>query len=156
MPALLEKKELRPARPLTFFDQMRDEMDRMFEGFPLVRQGLPLFKAETPFIPALEIEEKNGVMLVKADLPGLKKEEVTVEVTPQGLAISGERKAEMKEEKEGYFRSERTYGEFYRFVPLPEGALVDKALATFKDGVLEVQVPLPKKEVAAVKKLPVL
>lgn len=156
MPALLEKVGLKPAKPLTVFDQMRDEMDRLFEGFPFVRPGLPAFRIETPFVPTLEVQEKNGVLLVKADLPGMKKEEVKVEVTEQGLAIHGERKAEMKEEKKGYFRSERTYGEFYRWVPLPEGSLVDKAIATFKDGVLEVQVPLPKIEKVEPKTLPIL
>jgi HSP20 family protein len=158
MPALLEKKEVRPVRALTFFDQLRDEMDRMFEGLPFARTGMPLFKNEMSFVPTIEVQEKNGVLLVKADLPGLKKEEVNVEITPEGLALAGERKSEVKEEKpkEGYFRTERTYGEFYRFVPLPEGAMIEKAIATFKDGVLEVQVPLPKLEKKEAKKLPIL
>jgi HSP20 family protein len=154
MPALLER--IRPARPLTLFDQLRDEMDRMFEGFPMAWPAMPVFRPEAAFVPAIEVMEKKGVLLVKADLPGLKKEEVSVEITPQGLTIAGERKSEVKEEKEGYYRTERSYGEFSRFVPLPEGALIDKAIATFKDGVLEVQVPLPKLEKAESKKLPIL
>lgn len=155
MPALLERLTRKPA-PLTVFDQMREEMDRLFEGFPFARTGVPAFRMDAAFVPPLEVQEKNGILLVKADLPGMKKEEVKVEVTEQGLAISGERKAESKEEKKGYFRTERSYGEFYRWVPLPEGALVDKAIATFKDGVIEVQVPLPKVEKVEPKSLPIL
>lgn len=158
MPILLEKPAVLPVRRLSFFDQMRDEMDRLFESMPLMKATWPAGRFEAPFVPAIEVQEKNGVMLIKADLPGLKKEEVTVEAAAEGVTIAGERKSEVKEEnkKEGYFRTERTYGSFSRFVPLPEGALVDKALATFKDGVLEVQVPLPKVEKIEAKKLPIL
>jgi len=155
MPMLLEKPEVRLGRPLTFFDQMRDKINRIFESLPLARPNAPVWRQEMLFVPAIEVQEKKGVLLVKADLPGLKREEVTVEVTAQGLTITGERKAETNEEnkKEGYFRTERLYGKFYRFVPVPEGALVDKATATFKEGVLEVQVPLPKEEKLEPKKL---
>ena len=159
MPTLLAKPAVLPVRRLSFFDQMRDEMDRLFDGMPLMKTtNWPAWRPDMPFVPAIEVLEKNGVMLVKADLPGLKKEEVSVEVAAEGLTITGERKSEMKEENKrvGYFRTERTYGTFSRFVPLPEGALIDKAIATVKDGVLEVQVPLPKLEKVEAKKLPIL
>ena len=158
MPTLLDKPALLPARRLSFFDQMRDEMDRFFADVPMLRTTWPEWRGDTPFVPAIEVQEKKGILLVKADLPGLKKEEVVVEVTTDGLMLKGERKSEVTEEhkKEGYFKSERTYGAFTRFVPLPEGALIDKALATFKDGVLEVQVPLAKAEKVEAKKLPIL
>lgn len=138
MPALLEKVVAAP-RSFALFDQMRDELDRMFEGYPLAR--LAPWKDMT-FTPAIEIAEKEGAFFVKADLPGLAKDNVKVEVTAEGLTISGERKEEKEEKKTGYYRTERLYGSFERFVPLPEGALIDKAAATFKDGVLEVKVPL--------------
>ncbi len=115
MPALLEKPVVKP-RALSMFDQMRDEMDRWFEGYPPGRFGFAPWRAEVPFVPALEVAEKDGAMFVKADLPGLKKEDVKVEVTAEGLAITGERKAETEEKKEGYFRTERLYGAFERFV----------------------------------------
>ena len=115
-------------------------MDRLFDGMPLVKANWPTWRPDMPFVPAIEVLEKNGVMLVKADVPGLKKEEVSVEVAAEGLTITGE----------------RTYGTFSRFVPLPEGALIDKAIATVKDGVLEVQIPLPKLEKVEAKKLPIL
>jgi HSP20 family protein len=147
MPALLEKV-IKP-RKLSVFDQLRDEMDRMFEGLPLARTAFAPWRAELSFVPPLEIVEKNHALVVKADLPGLKKEDVKVELVPEGITITGERKEEKEEKKEGYFRTERLYGSFERFVPLPEGALLDKAVALFKDGVLEVTVPLgaaPKPE----------
>lgn len=167
MPAVLEKKPEATERalvrdPFTLMDRMRDEFDRLFEGFGSHRlaptwPAFPAlqFKTEAMWMPALEVSEKNGNWVVKADLPGMKKEDVTVEVTPEGLTLKGERKTEFTEEKkeEGYFRTERTYGEFCRFVPLPEGAMVDNITASFTDGVLEVITPVPKVEKILPKKV---
>ena len=146
MAALLEKPVMRP-RKLSLFDQLREEMDRMFD-MPAPRFGLAPWR-EVAFVPPLELEEKDNTLFVRADLPGMKKEHVKVEVAPEGVTITGERKEEKEEKKEGYFRTERLYGSFERFVPLPDGAVLDKALAEFEDGVLTVTVPLgnvPKPE----------
>jgi HSP20 family protein len=151
MPALLEKRVTPSA--LSLFDQMREEMDRIFEGYPFPR-WTP-WKAEMTFVPALEIVEKDNALFVKVDLPGMKKEEVKVEMTAEGLTITGERKEAKEEKKEGYFRTERLYGAFERFVPLPEWALVDTATANFKDGVLEVKIPLGKVPTPEPKTLPI-
>ena len=153
MPALLEKTAIKP-RKLSLFDQLREEMDRMFETVPLARVGLAPWR-EMIFVPALEVAERNNTLFVKVDLPGMKKEDVKVEVLPEGITITGERKEEKEEKKEGYFRTERLYGSFERFVPLPDGALLDKAAAKFKDGVLEVTVPLGAAPKAEVKTLPI-
>lgn len=152
MAALLEKPVMKP-RKLGLFDQLREEMDRMFD-VPAPRFGFAPWK-EMTFIPALEIEEKGNALLVKADLPGLTKEDVKVEVAPEGLTITGERKEEKEEKREGYFRTERLYGSFERFVPLPDGAMLDKAVAEFKDGVLKVTVPLGAVPKPEVKTLPI-
>jgi HSP20 family protein len=88
-------------------------------------------------------------------LPGLKKENVRVDVAVEGVTITGERKEAKEETKEGYFRTERLYGSFERFVPLPEGAVLDKAVAEFKDGVLTVTVPLGNVPKAETKTLPI-
>jgi HSP20 family protein len=85
-----------------------------------------------------------ATVAARADLPGLKKEDVKVEVSDGHLAISGERKRE-SEEKKQFYRCEREYGSFYRAVPLPEGVKLEDVKATFADGVLEVSVPLPAK-----------
>lgn len=96
--------------------------------------------------PEIEVVEKNGELKVHADLPGMKKEDINVEFTDNALIISGERKQETEEEREGFFHTERNYGSFYRSIPLPEGAILDKANAVFHDGVLEVTLAMPKKE----------
>ena len=89
--------------------------------------------------------------MVKADLPGLTKDDVKVELTDKLLTISGERKDEKEDKREGFYRSERSYGRFFRQIPLPEGVKTDKANATFRKGVLEVTMPAPKMESPARK-----
>ena len=81
--------------------------------------------------------------MIRADLPGLCKEDVKVEVSDDMITIEGERKQEKKEEREGCYYSECSYGSFYRVIPLPEGADASKATAEFHNGVLEVAVPAP-------------
>jgi HSP20 family protein len=123
--------------PWSFMRRFTDEMDRFFhEG----REG-----GETAmWSPSIDVRENDNNLVVSADLPGLNKDDVKVEVSDEGLSIRGERKREHEEKREGYYRSERTYGSFYRVVPLPEGANVEQARANFKDGVLEVTVPIPQ------------
>ena len=94
-------------------------------------------------------------MLVHADLPGLKKENVKVTITGGLLAIEGERKTETEEKKGGYIHTERNYGRFYRAVALPEGADAEKVTAEFADGVLAIMVPVPEKTGPVVKEIPV-
>jgi HSP20 family protein len=152
--ARFEEPTLNLRDPLRMFDWMREEVDRLLDTVPFARV-FPTTRVEAPWMPALEVFEKNGNLHIKADLPGLKKEDVAIEVTAEGITIKGERKSEFTEEKkeEGYFRSERTYGEFCRFVPLPEGAVVDKITASFINGVLEVITPVPKVEKILPKKV---
>ena len=95
--------------------------------------------------PEIEVFEKDKRLFTRIDLPGLKKEDVKVEVTDGYLAISGERKREEDERNEEFYRCEREYGSFYRAVPLPEGVKLEDVKAMFADGVLEVSVPLPAK-----------
>jgi HSP20 family protein len=132
--------------PFAMLRQMTAELDRMFEE-PF-RFPWPAFRAlepreEVEWLPKIEVMEKDNRLLTKIELPGMKKEDVKVEVTDGYLAISGERKREAEEKKGEYFRSEREYGSFYRAVPLPEGVKLEDVKAAFADGVLEVSVPLP-------------
>ena len=107
----------------------------------------PLFEGAMPaWMPDVEVFERGNELVVKADVPGMKREEITVEIADQVLTICGERKRE-KEEKEGeVYRTERTYGSFFRSVTLPDGAKLDAAIATVKDGVLEVKMPMARIE----------
>ena len=98
------------------------------------------------FAPPLEVLEREGHLVVRADLPGLTKDDVHVEVTDEALTIEGERRAEHEERQGGFFHSERRYGRFRRQLPLPEGVNADQVTANFKDGVLEVTMPAPQRQ----------
>lgn len=128
--------------PFALAQRMFDEMDRSFGRL------VPWFGGRTEageaWWPSVEVLEKEGNLVVQADLPGVKKEDVQVEVTNGDLQIRGERKREREETGRGYYRSERSYGSFSRYIPLPEGAKTDEARAQFKDGVLEISIPVPE------------
>jgi HSP20 family protein len=93
--------------------------------------------------PEVEVLQKNNELTIRADLPGLKRDEVSVEVTDNAVTIQGERKREHEVEREGDYRTERSYGSFYRVIPLLEGAISDQAKASFRDGVLDITMPAP-------------
>jgi HSP20 family protein len=112
-----------------------EEMDRMFRGKS---------QAVETWAPTVDIQRCNGDLVVTAELPGLRKEDVKVEVTENALIIEGERKLEHKEDHEGYHRYERSYGNFYRAIPLPEGAKTDQTKAELNDGILRISVPVPE------------
>ena len=93
--------------------------------------------------PEIEAFQKGDQFVVRADLPGLSKDDLSINVTDDAVTIQGERKAEHKDEREGYYRSERSYGSFCRVIPLPAGTITDQAKANFRDGVLEITMPAP-------------
>lgn len=142
--ALAPKEFFAPAFPfsrffgLSPFGLMRsfsDEMERVFRGAAPITDG-------GPWAPAVDIQQCNGNLVVTAELPGLKKEDVKVELTDDALIIEGERKREHKEDHEGFHRWERSYGQFYRSIPLPEGAKTDQTKAELADGVLKISLPV--------------
>jgi len=139
---------------------LADEMDRFFDDFfgygggsryhqpsgLASTQGLSRGLGQSLWSPQVEVRERDGKLVVCADLPGARKEDVHVEVHDNALILQGERRQENEQNQEGYYRSERSYGRFYRSIPLPEGVNPEQAQATFKDGVLEVAVPLPQEQ----------
>ena len=143
--------------PFAFMRRFAREMDRLFEDFGLesgfhmprfLTRGRELLRREAGFVPAewsprIDVLEREGQFVVRADLPGLSKDDIKVEVSDDLITIQGERKHEKKEEREGYCYSECSYGSFYRAIPLPEGADASKATAEFRKGVLEITVPAP-------------
>jgi HSP20 family protein len=139
--------------PFALMRQMTSELDRMFDEptWPSFRTR-PIPEA-VAWYPEIDVFEKDNRLVTKIDLPGMKKEDVKVEVTDGQLAISGERKREAEEKGEEFYRCEREYGSFYRAVPLPEGGKIEDVKATFSDGVLEVSVPLPARPEAKVRKI---
>jgi HSP20 family protein len=136
------------------FDRLADEINRVFDDFGFGREWLaprweprlsmPVRGAAGSFwAPVIEVYQRNDEFVVRADLPGLKKEDVKIDVTDNALTIQGERRQEEETERRGVYRSERSYGSFYRTIPLPEGAITDQAKATFNSGVLEITMPAP-------------
>lgn len=132
--------------PFSLMRRMLEDMDRMFEGLGGARGGLegsttggfaPMWS------PAIDVIEREGRFVVRADVPGLSPDEIRLEVRDGALLLEGERRQEVEVEgEEGIYRSERTYGRFSRVIPLPEAADVDKAAARFENGVLEIEIPM--------------
>ena len=142
--------------PFSVMKRFGEEMDRLFSDYGLNRDWIPpalVGEAGRTWQPQVEVFETNGELVVRAELPGLKREDVKIELTDDGLTIQGERRSEHEENGEGYYRSEFSYGSFRRRVPLPEGANPDDATAKFHDGVLEVTMPARKPVARAARKL---
>lgn len=144
--------------PFATLRQITSDLDRMFEQWPSVRQ--PIFArlgtfGPAPWFPKIDVFERDNRLVTRVDLPGMKKEDVSVEVIDGHLTLSGERKRETEEKKDQVYRAEREYGSFYRSIPLPDGVTLAQIKATFADGVLEVSVPLAAAPAAEVKKVPI-
>jgi len=141
--------------PYEFMRNMSEEIDRLIDGLggraaalgtatPRgAREGVDFWPAWTP---PVETIQKPNALVFRADLPGLKPDEVNVSLGDGLLTISGERKQEHEDKRDGFLRTERSYGTFYRAFPLPEGAEEDRIAASFKNGVLEISVPFSERE----------
>jgi len=126
--------------PFTLMRRMQEELNRAFSpsgsGSSSAGAGSGLW------VPPIEIAYRDGNFVVSAELPGIPDENVTVEIDDDAIVIQGERQIEHTETKGGMTRTERRYGEFYRAIPLPDGADPEKARAEFKNGVLQITVPV--------------
>jgi HSP20 family protein len=96
------------------------------------------------WVPSMDLVETTESFVLRADLPGLTEADVSIELEENVLTVSGERKAEHEETKEGFYRMERSFGQFRRSLTLPEGVDAEKIAATFDKGVLEVRIPKPE------------
>ena len=130
---------------------LRDEIDRLFESplTELTRTSQLL----SGWTPSLDVYEEKDNFVVKAELPGMKKEDIEVSLHDGSLSISGERKTESKHDDSEVYRAERFFGRFQRTVTLPTAVAADKVQASYKDGVLTII--LPKTEEAKPKKIDV-
>lgn len=160
-PAMTEPWESWPE-----MQKFAEEIERVFDDFgvgfgrshwprELLRRGRRLFgrglegmSVPGTWMPRIEVTQKGNEYVVSADLPGLTKEDIKVEAADGMLTLRGERKSETEKSEKGYHHSERTYGQFFRSIPLPEGAEIEKIAATFKNGVLTVKVPTPAPKAA--------
>jgi HSP20 family protein len=145
--------------PFAMMRRISDEMDRLFENFGVGRGAWPTFdrggwsddaqaaqQVPSMWAPHIEVAERDGKLLVQADLPGIKREDIDVQVEADAIVIQGHRQQERSANESGYYRSERSYGSFYRTIPLPEGTNADSASASFRDGVLRIELDAPRQQ----------
>ena len=124
-------------RPFPDFADMHTRLDRLFED--LVATG-----EKREWTPAVDVIREKDKIVVRADMPGIKPEDIKIEVEGDILTVSGEHEETTEEKDEKFVRRERRYGSFMRSIALPAGVDPDSLTATVKDGVLEVTVPLPQ------------
>ncbi len=139
----------RPSRGL-------EEWDRRLEDF-FRRPMWWLTDGEKDLMPAMDVFEKDDRFVVKAELPGMKEKDIDISVVGDTLTIKGEKKMESEVKEEDYYRCERSYGSFYRSIPLPSTVDASKIEASYEDGILEVTLPKtagvkPKKVTVSAKK----
>jgi len=137
--------------PFELMQRLSDEMDELFDAFFYGRPvsgGARQSRLNDLWSPQIEVHEEGNQLRVAVDLPGVSKENVKIDVHEGMLTIQGERREERTEggDQQGFRRSERRYGSFYRGIPLPEGADSEKAEARMRDGVLEITVPIAAKQ----------
>jgi HSP20 family protein len=128
--------------PLRELSSLQTEMNRLFSAaFEGGAQGTA---AARRWAPAMDLLETDEHFVLRADLPGVSEEDVNIELEDNVLTVSGERKAEHEDNREGFYRVERTFGSFSRSLTLPRGVDADAVSATFDKGVLEVRIPKPE------------
>ena len=137
--------------PFAWMRQMQEQLDRAFTGMWGSSSGSS-WTPETAFgtsdwAPAIDAFQRGNDLVIRADVPGLSKDDITVDIADDQLTIRGERRFDHEEERDGVFRSERSYGSFCRVIPLPQGAIADSARATFNNGVLEIVLQAPSFDV---------
>ena len=139
--------------PFGLMRQMQDEVDRWFgrlgsdRGWASPSSWLSRAGEHVgDWMPAIDAFQRGNEFVIRADVPGMTRTDLSVEIGDDAVTIRGERKHEEREEKDGVFWSERSYGSFSRVVPLPPGAISDSAKATFTNGVLEVVVQAPSQD----------
>jgi HSP20 family protein len=145
--------------PFSFMQRFMSDMDQLFGEFtfgPVGSRGMTApYEAASTWIPRVDMFERGTQLVVHADLPGLRREDVRVHVDDGVLSISGERQHQHHHEQGGVYRCERSYGSFQRSIALPEGVEPDSVHASFDNGVLEVSMPLPKPRAPKGKAIPV-
>ena len=166
LPALMANPGLMASafmtNPYAFAQAMSQEMDRLFSAGDVGSSfgqlgggGRALASSGSrgqqqggrglgQWTPQMELFQRGNELVVRADLPGLRPEDVQIEIEDGVLTLSGERRQSNEDRQEGFYRSERSYGAFTRSIPLPEGVDEDKVQARFEHGELEVTVPLPE------------
>lgn len=130
-------------QPASSWSGVAPDLERILDGFFQARGAGGDSGGHQRWVPATDLVETEDSYVLTADLPGLREDDVAVEVDDQVLTISGERRNENEQKSEGYYRVERAFGHFSRSVTLPQGVDENAVTASFNDGVLEVRIPKP-------------
>ncbi|HET9328468.1 MAG TPA: Hsp20/alpha crystallin family protein [Candidatus Eisenbacteria bacterium] len=125
--------------PLDMLRRFRGDVDRFFEDFGNVRSGGR--RSMNVWSPRAEMFDRNGRTVVRVELPGLERDDVKVSVWNDRLIVEGERREDDEQRGRDYYQTEWTYGRFYREISLPESVEADEVTASFKNGVLEIELP---------------
>jgi HSP20 family protein len=136
-------REVAAISPFRTLERFADEVTRIFDDFGLgagLRREVVSGDLMT-WAPHIDVTRHRDEILIRADLPGVEKDDVKVGVTEDVVTIRGERHRAQDEERDGVYRSERSYGTFHRAIALPPGTTTDQVKASFKNGVLEIRVP---------------
>ena len=151
--------------PFAMMRDMQDQVDRWFNSSGLSHWASPsnwtspsTWMSRTAehngdFAPAIDAFQRGNEFVIRADVPGMARNDLDVEIGDEAITIRGERKHESQEERDGVYWTERSYGSFARVVPLPPGAISDSAKANFNNGVLEVVIQAPSQEVRRGRKV---
>ena len=127
--------------PANDVESLQSDFNRFFEGF----FGRPVAGGRR-WAPPMDLSETDAALVLRADLPGLDRDDVSIEIKDNVLTVSGERRREHEDKKEGYHRIERSYGSFSRSLTLPRGIEPESVSADFDKGVLEVRIPKPAEQ----------
>jgi HSP20 family protein len=136
--------------PFSFMRRFSEEMDRLFDDFGfgggLMMPRLGHAFEQSMWSPQTEIFERGNNLVIRADLPGMTKDDIDVNLENDQIIIRGERHDERTEDDQGFYHTERSYGSFYRSIPLPQGIDGEQATADFRNGVLEITMPKPEQK----------
>jgi HSP20 family protein len=137
--------------PFRMLERLADQMERLFGDVGLGRgwsapqqsRGGQSSSGVDLWVPDVEMFQRDSELVIRVDLPGMESGDIRVDIADDAITIQGEREQEEEDQRGGVYRSERRYGAFLRVIPLPEGAITEQATATFRNGVLEITLPVP-------------
>jgi len=143
--------------PFSMLSDMEEMMDRMLgRRWPMLTRPMRRrIGSASGWASHVDMYEQGNEIVVKAELPGISRDDIDVSLENGDLILKGERKSEHEVNEESYYRMERSFGSFYRRLPLPEGVEADRIAANFQDGVLEVRVPKPTASQQTAKRIEV-
>lgn len=155
-PTTTAATKLRRRDPFEMIESFQEEMARRwgqtwpFGGWPLTRRATTS-EGATMWTPRVDVFEKDGDLVVKAEAPGMKKEDIEITLDAGMLVMRGHKHAEEEVKEEDYYRMEQRYGSFYRRLALPFETTAEAITATYADGILEIRIPKPPAEVEPTK-----